>query len=179
MIWLHTKSLYYEAGDLEKNPQISLLKITYPEILVVLYIHRHVYKTYNGLYLLQLQTVNSRAGNKYTYMKSKSKNITTSTNASGDLLNTQATTTIMSTNLFPTSMPMLLSAIMCECGDTTWSVCPYRLSIYMEWWDTTHTVISIWIQIWILDRRINHLKSPFLHIISHIECGDIIAHFQQ
>ena len=25
-----------------------------------------------------------------------------------------------------------LSAIICECGDTTWSVCPYRVSIYME-----------------------------------------------
>ena len=49
----------------------------------------------------------------YTYMKSKSKNITTSTNASRDLLTTQATTTITSTNLFTTSMPMLLSAIIC------------------------------------------------------------------
>ena len=54
-------------------------------------------KTYIGLFLLQLQTVHSRAGNRYTYMKSKLKNITTSTNASGDLLTTQATTTI--TNL--------------------------------------------------------------------------------
>ena len=63
-------------------------------------------KTYIGLFMLQLQTVHSRAGNRYTYMKSKSKNITTSANASGDLLTTQATTTIMSTNLFTTSMPM-------------------------------------------------------------------------
>ena len=52
-------------------------------------------KTYIDLFLLQLQTVHSRAGNRYKYMKSKSKNITTSTNASGDLLTTQATTTIM------------------------------------------------------------------------------------
>ena len=52
-------------------------------------------KTYIGLFLLQLQTVHSRAGNRYTYMKSKSQNITTSTNASRDLLTTQATTTIM------------------------------------------------------------------------------------
>ena len=65
-------------------------------------------KTYIGLFLLQLQIVNSRAGNRYTYMKSKVKNNTTSTNASGDLLTTQATTTIMSTNLFTTSMPMPL-----------------------------------------------------------------------
>ena len=65
-------------------------------------------KTYIGLFLLQLQTMHSRAGNRYTYMKSKSKNITISTNASGDLLTTQATTTIMSTNLFTTSMPMPL-----------------------------------------------------------------------
>ena len=57
-------------------------------------------KTYIGLFLLQIQTVHSGAGNRYTYMKSKSKNITTSTNASRDLLTTQATTTIMSTNLF-------------------------------------------------------------------------------
>ena len=84
---------------------------------------------------------------KYTYMKTKSTNITTSTNASRDLLTTQATTTIMSTNLFTTSMPMLLSAIICECGDTTWSVCPYGLSIYIECGDTPHSVISIWIQI--------------------------------
>ena len=75
---------------------------------MVLYIHGHVYKTYIGLFLLQLQTVHSRAGNRYTYMKSNSKNITASTNASGDLLTTQATTTIMSTNFFTTSMPMLL-----------------------------------------------------------------------
>ena len=52
-------------------------------------------KTYIRLFLLQLQTVHSRAGNIYTYMKSKSKNITTSTNASRDLLTTKATTTIM------------------------------------------------------------------------------------
>ena len=65
-------------------------------------------KTYIGLFLLQLQTVNSRAGNRCTYVKSKSKNITTSTNASGDLLTTQATTTIMGTDLFTTSKPMLL-----------------------------------------------------------------------
>ena len=65
-------------------------------------------KTDIGLFLLQLQSVHSRAGNRYTYMKSKSKNITTSTNASGDLLTTQATTTIMSTNLFTTSTPMPL-----------------------------------------------------------------------
>ena len=65
-------------------------------------------KTYIGLFLLQLQTVHSRAGNRYTYTKSKSKNITTSTNASRDLLTTQATTTIMSTNLFTTSMQMPL-----------------------------------------------------------------------
>ena len=64
--------------------------------------------TYIGLFLLQLQTVHSRAGNRYTYIISKSKNITTSTNASGDLLTTQATTTIMSTNLFTTSIPMQL-----------------------------------------------------------------------
>ena len=46
LIWLHTKSLYYEAGDFakKKNPQISLLKIMHPEILVVLDIHGHVYK---------------------------------------------------------------------------------------------------------------------------------------
>ena len=30
-----------------------------------------------------------------------------------------------------------------------------------------------------MDRRINHLKSPCLHIISHMDSGDIIAHFQQ
>ena len=64
-------------------------------------------KTYIALFLLQLQTVHSRAGNRYTYTKSESKNITTSTNASGDLLTTQATTTIMSTNLFTTSMLLL------------------------------------------------------------------------
>ena len=65
-------------------------------------------KTYIGLFLLQLQRVHSRAGNRHTYMKSKSKNKTTSTNASGDLLATQATTTIMSVKLFTTSTPMLL-----------------------------------------------------------------------
>ena len=42
-----------------------------------------------------------------------------------------------------------LSAIICECGDTTWSVHPYRMSIYMECGDIPHSVISIWIQIWI------------------------------
>ena len=30
-----------------------------------------------------------------------------------------------------------------------------------------------------MDMRIDHLKSPCLHIISHMECGDIITHFQQ
>ena len=30
-----------------------------------------------------------------------------------------------------------------------------------------------------MDRRIDHLKSPCLHIISHMECGDIIAQLQQ
>ena len=30
-----------------------------------------------------------------------------------------------------------------------------------------------------MDRRTEHLKSPCLHIISHMEGGDIIAHFQQ
>ena len=30
-----------------------------------------------------------------------------------------------------------------------------------------------------MDRKLNHLKSPCLHIISHMECGDIITHFQQ
>ena len=65
-------------------------------------------KTHIGLFWLQLQTVHSRAGNRYTYMKSKSKIITTSTNASRDLLTTQATTTIISTNLFTTSTPMPL-----------------------------------------------------------------------
>ena len=64
--------------------------------------------TYTGLFLLQIQTVHSRLGNRYTYMKSKSKYITTSTNASRDLLTTQAITTITSTNLFTTSMPMPL-----------------------------------------------------------------------
>ena len=63
-------------------------------------------KIYIGLFLLQLQTVHSRAENRYTYMKSK--NVTTLTNASRDLLTTQATTTIMSKNLFTTSMPMPL-----------------------------------------------------------------------
>ena len=52
-------------------------------------------KTDIGLFLLHFQSVHSRAGNRYTYMKSKSKNITTSTNVSGDLLTMQATTTIM------------------------------------------------------------------------------------
>ena len=63
---------------------------------------------YIGLFLLQIQRVHSGAGNRYTYMKSKSKNITMSTNASGDLLTTQTTTTIMSTKLFTTSIPMPL-----------------------------------------------------------------------
>ena len=40
--------------------------------------------------------------------------------------------------------------IICECGDTTWSVHPYGLSIYMDCGDTPHSVISIWIKIWIL-----------------------------
>ena len=42
-----------------------------------------------------------------------------------------------------------LSAIICECGNTTWSVHPYGVSIYMECGSTPHSVISIWIQIWI------------------------------
>ena len=51
-------------------------------------------KTYTGLFLLQLQTVHSRSGNIYIH-EIKIQNITTSTNASRDLLITQATTTIM------------------------------------------------------------------------------------
>ena len=42
-----------------------------------------------------------------------------------------------------------LSAVICECGDTRWCVHPYGLSIYMECGDTSHFIISIWIQIWI------------------------------
>ena len=30
-----------------------------------------------------------------------------------------------------------------------------------------------------MDMRIDCLKSPCLHIISHMGCGDIITHFQQ
>ena len=44
-------------GTLEKNPQISLLKIMHPEILVVLYIHGHVYK--NIHWIIFVTTSNS------------------------------------------------------------------------------------------------------------------------
>ena len=57
LIWLHTKSLYNEAGDFAKNPQISLLKIMHPEILVVLNIHEHVYK--NIHWIIFVTTSNS------------------------------------------------------------------------------------------------------------------------
>ena len=83
-----------------------------------------------------------------------------------------------------------LSAIICECGDTTCSVCPYRLSIYMECGDTPHSIISIWIQIWVWIWSVDlhgvwrhstfhniHMDmdvTPCLHIISHMECGDIL-----
>ena len=97
-------------------------------------------------------------------MKSKSKNITFSTNASRDLLTTQATTTIMSTYLFTTSMPMPLSAIIYECGDTTWSVHSYRVSIYMKCGDIPHSVISIWIQIWIWNVLLVTWSVETLHI---------------
>ena len=74
---------------------------------MVLYIHGHVYR--NIHWIIFVTTSNSAfKSRKQIYMKSKSKNITTSINASRDLLTTQATMTIMSTNLFTTSMPTLL-----------------------------------------------------------------------
>ena len=147
---MESLTVYYNANAATGCCHCQQQQQQQPEILVVLYIDEHVYKNIHWIvFVTQVQTVHSRAGNRYTYMKSKSKNITTSTNASGDLLTTQTTTTIMSTNLFTTSMPTPLSAIICECGDTTWRVCPYGLSIYMECGDTPHFVISIWIQIWI------------------------------
>ena len=55
----HTSNHNYHdfAKKKKKNPQISLLKIMHPEILVVLYIHGHVYK--NTHWIIFVTTSNS------------------------------------------------------------------------------------------------------------------------
>ena len=93
-------------GTLQKNPQISLLKIMHPEILVVLYIHGHVYE--NIHWIIFVTTSNSAFKSrkqiyiheikiqKYHYFNQCIWRFDYHT----------SNTTIMSTNLFTTSMPM-------------------------------------------------------------------------
>ena len=40
-------------------------------------------------------------------------------------------------------------SIICACRDPTWDIHLYEVSIYMECGATPHSIISIWIEIWI------------------------------